>query len=178
MLAVCNSLDKHSGEDDDDEHDEIHDCAHPTLVLKKDLRVKREHRKSSLRNCFETGHLEGSKSNYDVLNMGARHHSTCISRIAEFEEKNRLKDKPKKGSKNDDEEQPPQTKLQCKAAAKRFRERCDRLESCCVRAKLCKKDMSKTKLAKEIKGIVEEIKSMRKTCREKTSRVAARKDES
>uniref|UniRef100_A0A914V2C8 Uncharacterized protein n=1 Tax=Plectus sambesii TaxID=2011161 RepID=A0A914V2C8_9BILA len=58
MLAACNSLDKHSGEDDDDEHDEIHDCAHPTLVLKKDLRVKREHRKSSLRNCFETGHLE------------------------------------------------------------------------------------------------------------------------
>lgn len=71
MLTYCNSLDNKSITEDEEEHDEIHDCAHPTLTLKKDLKTKRDQRRTILRTCFETGQLEGSKSNYKSLGIGA-----------------------------------------------------------------------------------------------------------
>jgi hypothetical protein len=46
--------------------------------------------------------------------------------------------KLKKNEKDDDtsDVQPTTGRLQCRAAAKRYRENCDKLESCCTRAKM------------------------------------------
>ncbi|CAJ0579221.1 unnamed protein product, partial [Mesorhabditis spiculigera] len=135
-------------------------CYQPIAKLFAELISRKRRRAELLRECYITGHVDQvDDSQFEKASAKKRHQSTCIRKIAEFDQYfygDDVKDARKRAK----------TKSQCKAIAKRFKDRCNRIESCCIRVKICRALVARHPMVETMREMEERIKEERRHCKQ------------
>ncbi|CAJ0959048.1 unnamed protein product, partial [Mesorhabditis belari] len=135
-------------------------CYQPIAKLFTELVSRKQKRAQLLRDCYVTGHVESvDDSQFEKASAKKRHQATCIRKIAEF-------DQYFYGEDVKEVKRRAKTKNQCRAIAKRFKDRCSRIESCCIRVKTCRALVARHPLVESMKEMEDRIKEERRQCRQ------------